>query len=167
MSAPSLAPIRRTSRAALRVGLLRIIRFYRIGVRDAEPPEAVHNAASILYEHMKRRARRTSGPPGVSLCPSIRAGVFACPALWRALVRLPCARLLKCDGLLGNAKVASVLAERHALCVEKLGVTAERMLDDLAFDPELCSSYSFLSFPFEMRVSSKLKIMRQGQNAHS
>lgn len=59
------------------------------------------------------------------------------------------------------------MAERHALCVEKLGVTAERMLGEMAFDPELCSSYSFLSFPFEMRASSKLKIMRQGQNAHS
>jgi hypothetical protein len=59
------------------------------------------------------------------------------------------------------------MAERHALCLQKLGITAERMLGELAFDPELCSSYSFLSFPFEMRVSFKLKIMRQSQNAHS
>jgi hypothetical protein len=43
--------------------------------------------------------------PALAL-PSIRAGIFTCPALWRALVRLPCARLLICARLLGNAKVS-------------------------------------------------------------
>jgi hypothetical protein len=44
------------------------------------------------------------------------------------------------------------MAERHARRRKKVEVPAERVVGELAFDPELCSSYSFLSSPFERCV---------------